>query len=118
ILLHVASPVTDRLPLPEELRFAVRRVGVEALDLLDERSVTGREVLPPLPEVYLAQGMTCRLVADADGAPLVMGDLLEELLSAKLAEAQLGWFGWRLATCEPFHTAGTIRGLRAARAAL
>jgi hypothetical protein len=114
VLLQVRPPWSAPGEPPAVPGLAVRHVPFDALDALDHHQVTGEELAPPLPDVMFRRHLNDALVRNFDG-PVACGSLLEDLVSTTLPEADDGWAGWRLLTCEPFHAGGTVRGLRAAR---
>ncbi|MFB6978365.1 hypothetical protein [Streptomyces scopuliridis] len=96
----------------------VRHIPVDVCELLDHHSVPAGGLMPPLPDLEFPRRLTARLARAAGGGPLVAGTLLEDLVSARLPEADTGPRDWRLLTCEPFHLVGTLPSLSEAAALL
>lgn len=115
-LLHAElGPAVDRAAPPPIPGLRIHRVRVDVADLLDHQGITGEEPLPPLPDLDAPRRLTERL-AEHSGRRIVGGALLEDLVSTKLPLVDAGAWGWRLLGCEPFHIAGILPDLRAARA--
>ncbi|MFE4537473.1 hypothetical protein ACFRKB_20675 [Streptomyces scopuliridis] len=111
-LLHAALSLPGQRQAPALIDdLTTRHVPVDVFELLDHHSVPTGGLMPPLPDVEFPRRLTARLARAAGGGPLVAGTLLEDLVSAKLPEADRGPRDWRLLTCEPFHLVGTLRSL-------
>lgn len=98
-------PPLAALPGPAPLR-----LEVDLHELLDHHTVTGAELLPPLPDFVVPRRLHTAL-AQNSGLPLVTGALLESLVSVKLPDVPRGPMAWRLLGCEPFHISGTLSTL-------
>lgn len=109
------GPAAGR-PLPVIPGLPVRRFPIDPTELLDHNGI-GDEPAPPVPDVEAPRRLGIRLAAEI-GLPLVGGGLLEDLVSVRLPDVDTGVRNWRLLTCEPFHIAGTLRGLEQARGLL
>ncbi|MFJ1576661.1 hypothetical protein [Streptomyces sp. NPDC088182] len=111
-LLHADLGLPGRHHVPPPVgNLTVRHIPVDVFELLDHHSVPTGGLLPPLPDLEFPRRLTARLAGAAPGGPLVAGTLLEDLVSAKLPEADRGPRDWRLLTCEPFHLVGTLPSL-------
>ncbi|TDD72479.1 hypothetical protein [Actinomadura rubrisoli] len=96
----------------------MENIHVALDELLAPGPVTGAEPLPPMPDTEVPRRLMAALRAAAGDRVLVGGGLLEDLTSVKLPDVDAGARGWRLLGCEPFHVAGTLPSLAAARALL
>ncbi len=109
-LLHqpLAAPLPR--PVPSIPTGSLEVARTDLADLVLGHQITGRELLPPLPDVYFP----ARALAAAY-RNLVLGGLFEDLFATTLLARTGGRAGARLLTCEPFHGSGRLRGLAAAR---
>ncbi|MFE2636119.1 hypothetical protein ACFXKX_12840 [Streptomyces scopuliridis] len=118
-LLHAALGLPGRRQAPAVIRdLTIHHVPVDVFELLDHHSVPTGGLMPPLPDLEFPRRLTARLARAGGGGPLVAGTLLEDLVSAKLPEAETGPRDWRLLTCEPFHLVGTLPSLSEAASLL
>ncbi|MEU6023014.1 hypothetical protein [Micromonospora sp. NPDC047134] len=118
VLVHAdLGPASSAKPLPVVPDLRIERVSIDLSELLDHDRMTGSELAPPLPDIEVPRLMAERL-AQHIGAPLVGGMLIEDLVSVKLPQVDTGLRGWRLLGCEPFHIAGVLPSLKAARTLL
>ncbi|MER6561453.1 hypothetical protein ABT300_27720 [Streptomyces sp. NPDC001027] len=84
-----------------------RPVRVDPCALVDHHTVTGAELLPPLPEFVAPRRLHAALSGES-ALPVVSGALLASLVSVKLPDVPRGPRSWRLLTCEPFHISGAL----------
>ena len=113
-LLHADFGQDVPVPVAEIPGLTITRVRTDIADLLDPHQITGAEACPPLPDTEVPRRLVARLGAHSEG-PVVVGSFLEDLVSVRLPDIPKGIRDWRLLTCEPFHTAGRLRGLGEAR---
>lgn len=121
LLLHGdLGPGVHRTPAPEVPGLPLTRIRIDVSELLDEHTITGEELVPPLPDREVPRRLAAALAraAGIQDLPLVGGTLLKELTSAKLPDVDAGVRDWRLLSCEPFHVSGTLRTLDEARTLL
>lgn len=113
VLVHAdLGPAFAHLPVPEIPGLELRRVPMDVSELLDHHSIATDLPRPPTPEVEVRRRLVARL-SSVVRLPLVTGTLLEDLISIRLPEADIS--DEKLLACEPFHVAGTLPTLAAAR---
>ncbi|UUV29712.1 hypothetical protein NQK81_33840 [Amycolatopsis roodepoortensis] len=115
VLFHAGGVPRPPLPAPAGLR--IEYVPCDLAEVLDQDMITGEELVPPTPELEMRRHLVDRLTSFAQ-RPLVLGSLLESLVTTTLSEVEVGRGGRRLLACEPFHTTGVLPDVTAALAAL
>ncbi len=106
-----------RPPLPAPAGLRIEHVPCALSEVLDQDTITGEELVPPTPELAMRRHLVDRLT-DFAQRPLVLGSLLESLVTTTLSEVEVGRGGRQLLACEPFHTTGVLPDVTAALAAL